>query len=291
MQRPTNKIPSVIPRRDIPLARTSDDDGRLEVRPFTAHRILSGVFPAQSSVSLAWTQARPGKDVALRCHSTRGLLIILEGRAVLLGGPGRNVEAGDVITLPALQQYGFTAIGPDGLHALHVSFDSDSTSHTDVAQTLAQLLRKNDARLQTTLNNEFFSLLRGSSLDSARKVDALHPALRTLSEAFAAVRSDGSMLGVYGAEPCHSGPLDAGELAVADLVFETCKHYLARLSTAPLTGMLALRADAAERRLASLAALDSSTYVRLLRVLDGSWDMVDAITQPLARQIAAKLSS
>ena len=97
MQQPIHKRPSVIPRSDIPVSRASHH-GDLEVRPFLTHKLLGSLLPP-SFVSLAWTHAPAGKDIALRSHPTPGLLIILEGRAVLLGGLPRKVEAGDVVTL------------------------------------------------------------------------------------------------------------------------------------------------------------------------------------------------
>lgn len=182
MEQPTNKFPSVIPRSDIPVSRASHD-GDLEIRPFVAHKLLSSLLPS-SSVSLAWTEARAGKDVALRSHERPGLLIILEGRAVLIGRLTRKVEAGDVITLPRDHEYGFTAVGPAGLHALHVTFDGDSEASAEGACSLPQLLARNEARLQTTLNNPFFSLLRRRGIDTERKRAAMREALRVFSDAF-----------------------------------------------------------------------------------------------------------
>jgi hypothetical protein len=176
------KYPSVIPRRDIPVAPGSDA-ASFEVRPFKAHELLGSVLPT-SAVTLAWTQARSGRDVPLRSHPTSGLLIVLEGRAVLIGGLTRKVEAGDVVMLPRDHAYGFTAVGPDGLHALHVAFGAELAVRSDDAATLTQLLARNDARLQTTLNNSFFSLLRRGGIDSERKRAAMRECLRVFSDAF-----------------------------------------------------------------------------------------------------------
>lgn len=180
MEQQTNKFPSVVPRSDIPV---SPAEGNLEVQPFLAHKVLGSMLP-HSAVSLAWTQARSGKDVALRAHPTPGLLIILEGRAVLIGGLNRKVEAGDVIMLPRDLEYGFTAVGPAGLNALHVAFEGDSEAYTDEALSLQQLLARNEMRLQTTLNNSFFMLLRRRGIDSERKRTAMRESLRVFSDAF-----------------------------------------------------------------------------------------------------------
>ena len=58
-----------------------------------------------------------------------------------------------------------------------VSFDGDPMSYTDEALTLQQLLTRNEARLQTTLNNSFFSLLRRRGIDNERKRVAMREAI------------------------------------------------------------------------------------------------------------------
>jgi hypothetical protein len=287
MEQQANKVPSVIPRSDIPVALGSSGDS-LEVQPFTAHRLLSSLLPS-SPVSLAWTKAHAGRDVELRSQPTPGLLIILEGRAVLIGALSRNVEGGDVITLPANQKYGFTAIGPAGLQALLVSLAGDSLSYADDAQTLSQLVGRNDARLQTTLNNDFFLALRGRAVEASRKTKVLTEALCVLSDAFETLRVTRRMVR-EGANSLEDAPLDDAELIVAQLVFTTCKHYLARLSWPLVEDRQAAtqygpRADK-EPNLALLAGFDPPTYVRLQRVLDRSWDTVDALTQPLVRLLS-----
>jgi mannose-6-phosphate isomerase-like protein (cupin superfamily) len=332
MEQQTNKSPSVIPRSDIPVT-PSGDDGSLEVRPFMANKILSSLMPAASAVSMSWTQARSGKDVPLRSHPTPGLLIILEGRAVLIGGLNRKVEAGDVVTLPANHQYGFSAVGPAGLNAIHVSFDGDPLSYTDEALTLQQLLARNEARLQTTLNNSFFSLLRRRGIDSERKRTAMREALRVFSDAFqtllftrqATCRDDeyasefnqhlleelghNNLLKVSGMTAvskdavlramsswfCHQMlVLDNAEKAVVNLVLESGGYYLGTLSMPMFEGDSAqnyfdthAEDDAHHKELSVglLEGLHPHTYVRLQRVLDSSWDMVDAMTQRFAELI------
>ncbi|HXK18033.1 MAG TPA: hypothetical protein VNG33_09530 [Polyangiaceae bacterium] len=332
MDTQTRKSPSVVPRSDIPVS-AGTGDASLEVRHFMAHKTLSKLLPSASAVSMAWTQAHSGKDVPLRSHPTPGLLIILEGRAILIGGMNRKVEAGDVVTLPARHEYGFTAVGPAGLHALHVSFDGDPMSYTDEALTLAQLLARNEARLQTTLNNSFFSLLRRRGIDTDRKRVAMREALRVFSDAFqtllftrqATCRDEeyssqfnqhlleelghNKLLSVSGATAvsrdavlramsswfCHQMlVLDNAEKAVVNLVLETGGYYLGTLSMPMFEGDSAQRyfdthaEDDAHHKDLSVALLDGlhpHTYVRLQRVLDASWDMVDGMTQRFAELI------
>ncbi len=331
MEQQDKKSPSVVPRSAIPVA-PAGNDGNFEVRPFLAHKVLGNMLP-RSAVSMAWTEARSGKDVGLRSHPTPGLLIILEGRAILIGGLNRKVEAGDVITLPRDLEYGFTAVGPAGLHALHVAFDGDAPSYTDEALTLQQLLARNEARLQTTLNNSFFSLLRRRGIDSERKRVAMRESVRVFSDAFqtllftrqATCRDEEyagqfnqhllEELGHNGLLPvsgtswvakdavlramsswfCHQMlVLDNAEKAVVNLVLETGGYYLGTLSMPLFEGDVSQRYfdthaedDAHHKELSAalLEGLHPHTYVRLQRVLDASWDMVDAMTQRFAHLI------
>jgi mannose-6-phosphate isomerase-like protein (cupin superfamily) len=174
--------PSVIPRSDIPISDAPEDLG-LEVRLFDAHALLSSVVP-RSDVALAWTHARPGQEVPARSHATRGLLIILDGEGELTGAMHRSVGQGDVITVPAGQEYGFRAIGAQGLHALHVAFGEGSTVRPPLGGPLEQLLERNQARAQLLLQNPFFMLLREGKLESSRKRAMMRECLRVFSDAF-----------------------------------------------------------------------------------------------------------
>lgn len=331
MEKQLNKSPSVVPRSAIPVS-PRQAEGELEVRPFLAHQVLGALLP-RSAVSLAWTRAEPGRDVAQRSHPTPGLLIVLEGRAILTGALKCKVEAGDVITLPRDHEYGFTEVGPLGLHALHVAFGGEPSSYTDQATSLEQLLQRNEARLQTTLNNSFFSLLRRRGIDTDRKRTAMRESLRVFSDAFqtllftrqATCRDESyagqfnqhlleelghnDLLSVSGVTPvsrdavlramsswfCHQMlVLDNAEKAVVNLVLETGGYYLGTLSMPLFEGDSAQRyfdthaeddAHHKEQSATLLEGLHPHSYVRLQRVLDSAWDMVDAMTQRFAELI------
>jgi mannose-6-phosphate isomerase-like protein (cupin superfamily) len=182
-QRMNGSRPSVIPRSDIPISDAPEDMG-LEVRPFGAHAFLSSVVP-RSNVSLAWTHAKPGQEVGLRSHSTRGLLIILDGSGELVGALSRTVEQGDVITIPRGHEYGFKRIGTQGLHALLVAFgDEAEAAPTEESEALKELLGRNEARAGQLLNNPFFLLLREGKLESEKKRAMMRECLRVFSDAF-----------------------------------------------------------------------------------------------------------
>src|SRR5262245_37493697 len=112
--------PSVIPRSEIPPSSASADP-QLDVRQFRAHALLGKVMPG-SGGSVAWAHVHQDQAVALRSDPKPGLLIIVHGRAELVGDQRRAVEQGDVLTIPANQVYGFTSVGPSGLQAVHVTF-------------------------------------------------------------------------------------------------------------------------------------------------------------------------
>jgi len=174
--------PSVIPRSDIPIS-AAPEDSDLEVRPFDAHSILSGVVP-RSDVTMAWTHARYGQDVAPRSHPSRGLLIILEGSAELFGSISRRVEQGDAVMLPSGLDYGFRSVGPQGLHALHVSFGNEPAGESSQQHSVERLLQRNEARAQMLLQNPFFELLRGARLASAERRAMMAECLRVFSDGF-----------------------------------------------------------------------------------------------------------
>ncbi len=174
--------PSIVPRSTIPVSLASEDAG-LEVRPFLAHRVLRGAV-SQSAVTLAWTHAKPHQDVPLRSHPTPGLLIVLRGKAELVGTTTRGVEQGDVITLPSNHQYGLTGVGPDGFHALYLAFRKDASLESHEVSTLSQLLRCNDARLQRSLVGPYFGMLRTGVLSSPRTRARFRDCARVFSDAF-----------------------------------------------------------------------------------------------------------
>jgi len=130
--------PSVIPRSEIPASVVSADS-HLDVRQFRAHALLGKMMPG-SAVSVAWTHVRQDHEVALRSDPKPGLLIIVDGRAELVGDKRRAVEQGDVLAIPANHSYGFTAVGPRGLHAVHVTFPEPEDGRI---RTLKQLLARN----------------------------------------------------------------------------------------------------------------------------------------------------
>ncbi len=173
--------PSVIPRSDVPIS-SAPGDADMEVRPFVAHGLLRASVP--ETIGLAWTHAKPGRDVALRSHPIPGLLVILQGRAELTGRTRRFVEQGDVVTLPSHHEYGFASVGHAGLTALHVAFRKDPEYRTDEILSLEHLLARNEVRAQLSIEGPAFQLLRNGALDGVRSRARFIDSIRVFSDAF-----------------------------------------------------------------------------------------------------------
>jgi mannose-6-phosphate isomerase-like protein (cupin superfamily) len=171
--------PSVIPRSEIPISAGAADF-QLDTRQFRAHALLGKVMPG-SGVSVAWTYLRQDQEVALRSDAKQGLLIIVHGRAELVGDRGRVVEQGDVLAIPANQAYGFTSVGPSGLQAVHVTF---AEPEDGPVRTLKQVSARNEVRAQRTLTNPFYSMLRDRKLETPRRRALLIEGARVFADAF-----------------------------------------------------------------------------------------------------------
>lgn len=171
--------PSVVPRSEIPPSPIPAD-GQLDVRQFRAHALLGKILPG-TAVSVAWTYVRQDQEVSLRSDPKPGLLIIVHGQAQLVGAHGRAVEQGDVLAIPAHQSYGFSAVGPSGLQAVHVTFPEQTDGRV---RTLKQLLSRNEARAQIALGNPFYSMLRERKLDTPRKRALMREGSRVFADAF-----------------------------------------------------------------------------------------------------------
>lgn len=171
--------PSVVPRSEVPICGTSREP--LEIRAFDGHSTLRTATP--QSVAMALTFAHPGQVIAPRSHEHRSMLIVLHGSAELIGLGQKRLEQGDVVTLPADREYGFTEVGPAGLHALHVTFREEAEVPPE-ATTLEQLLAYNEFRASRALQSPYFRLLKNGGLVSLERRARLRDAIRVFSDAF-----------------------------------------------------------------------------------------------------------
>jgi mannose-6-phosphate isomerase-like protein (cupin superfamily) len=75
-------------------------------------------------ICVIFVDAEPGRGPSLHTHPYEELLIILEGQATLDDGAAkREVEAGDIVLIPAGQPHGFVNSGEGQLRQIdiHVS--------------------------------------------------------------------------------------------------------------------------------------------------------------------------
>ena len=171
--------PSIIPRSEIPVS-SGGGDLQLDVRQFRAHTLLGKAMPG-NAVSVTWMHVRQDQEVALRRDHQPGLLIIVHGRAELVGDRARPVEQGDVLAIPARQVYGFASVGANGLQAVHVTFPEAGDGRV---RALPQLLARNEVRAQATLNNPFYSMLREGRLDTPGRRALMIEGSRVFANAF-----------------------------------------------------------------------------------------------------------
>lgn len=171
----------IVPRDEIP-AQTPEGPG-LSIRPFSAHqRLGSAVQP--ETVSMAWLSVPQGQSTSLRSHAEKSLLIVLQGSAELFGRSTRDVEHGDVVTLPAKHEYGFRNICGPVLQVLHVLFKAERTGKVEDICSLEQLLRRNEERARLTMENPYFTMLRTGALQSEDARGRFRDYARVFCDAF-----------------------------------------------------------------------------------------------------------
>ena len=192
--------PFVVARDQIPAI--IDTATNLHARHFVAHEEIARA--ASTGAALAWIEAPAGGRVELRAHHAPTLLAILRGRATLVGtvataGAGRaapamnavtgaagarQVEPGDVLTVPAEHSYGFAQIHAD-LHVLQVALQEQSgEAEAERELSLDSLLARNGVRAKQALESPFYVLLRDALLDTQDKRAAACEAIRVFSDAF-----------------------------------------------------------------------------------------------------------
>ncbi len=108
----------------------------------------------------------------------------MRGAGEITGKERASLEEGDVVTLPADHEYGFTKVGSDGLQALLVTFPGGVRAGASDVTSLPQLLARNEARTRLTLEGPYFRMLASGVLESNRNRDRFRDAARVLSDAF-----------------------------------------------------------------------------------------------------------
>jgi hypothetical protein len=180
MQSTISTTPFVVAREQIPAATNADEP--VQARPFAGHELMAQI--ASPGAQLCWLEARAGQEVPLRSHAGPSLLLILRGRASLVGAGEQAIEQGDVLTLPSGQKYGFSNIDVD-LHVLHVALPhGPAIESDDPALSLERLLERHRQRAREILETPGYMVLRNGSLNTAHRRSTACEALRVFSDAF-----------------------------------------------------------------------------------------------------------
>lgn len=170
--------------------------GDVRVEGFATHPLLQSAVPGEA-VAFSWVRVPPGGAWSVEAQKARGLLIVLEGRASLLGAGDRIVERGDVATLPPGQSYEIVDQFGTGLSALEVRFDpgvATDTTHATAGRlspppveapfTLEGLLAKNEALAEEVLKNPYFRMIQEGGLDTEETRGLFRDRLRVFCDAF-----------------------------------------------------------------------------------------------------------
>lgn len=177
--------PFVVSREQIPAI--IDTGSAVRARPFVAHEQIARA--ASTGAALAWLEAPAGGKVELRSHRGPTLLAVMRGRAALVGTASiatakRQVEQGDVLTVPPDHSYGFAQIEAD-LHVLQVTLQPQTGEGAAERElSLGSLLARNKQRAEQVLESPFYVQLRDGLLDTRDKRSAACEAIRVFSDAF-----------------------------------------------------------------------------------------------------------
>jgi hypothetical protein len=150
------------------------------MRPFRGVRLLGATVPARG-VALELVQVLPGEHVARRA-SSRTLMMVLDGGGELVSEARHPVQTGDSITIPESSPYEITA-GPKGFEALAVAFSNQQGEMVRQVLTLEQLLARNQARTEASLQKPMFRKLMGDGLRDSAERHRFYECLRVFSEA------------------------------------------------------------------------------------------------------------
>lgn len=178
----TIEKPFVVRRDEIP-ASSAAEDRELDRRPFQAHQLLASAM-VSSETTLSWLEVPAGQYVAPRRHQEPSLLLILRGSGELIGSEKREIEQGDVLTLPAGHDYGFSAVAPGGIEALHVVLRAGNRDESEREVTLHDLLARNASRASAALNTPYFRMLHDGTLSTARARQRFRHCARVFSDLF-----------------------------------------------------------------------------------------------------------
>ncbi|OBK24378.1 hypothetical protein A5634_03320 [Mycobacterium asiaticum] len=150
---------------------------------FSAHPELGEMLPGEGQIALGWIDGDQ-HQILTRSAEFDTMLLVLGGQARL--SDERDLQVGDVVTVPAGSSYRLAVTAADGLAALAITFRADTAAETpdEDACSLATLLERNEQRVRNTSQGSMFALVDDGTLDDPAGREEFLRRIRPLSDTF-----------------------------------------------------------------------------------------------------------
>jgi quercetin dioxygenase-like cupin family protein len=163
-----------------------------QLMDFTKHSELSSFLPEVSSTSLSWVHLDSGQILETHVHPVASMVIVADGSGCTRGDAEVDIQAGDVVMIPAGVEHGFVGAGNDGFWALSLQFEGrglyqDPENPLVIFKTdcLDSLLSGTRRRSNTFRKNRIFGLVESGALDDRETRRLFLRLLQVWSDAFA----------------------------------------------------------------------------------------------------------
>ncbi|SRR5260370_5712744 len=186
----------VISRAEIPALRTVvvDDVERDigQLLDFSKHSALSSFLPEESATSLSWVHLDPDQVLEVHVHPVASMVIVAEGSGRTCGDVEVDMQAGDIVLIPAGVEHGFVGAGANGFWALSLQFEGrglyenrESPLVTFSASCINSLLSGSRRRSEAFRANPIFDLIDSGALEDHETRGLFMRLLQVWSNAFA----------------------------------------------------------------------------------------------------------
>jgi quercetin dioxygenase-like cupin family protein len=93
------------------------------LKDFHRHPSLKEFMPDLARLSMSWVRLEPDEELAVHVHPTKSMIAIANGEGRVTGDLSEELQAGDVVIVPAGARHGFVGAGTAGFWALSVQFE------------------------------------------------------------------------------------------------------------------------------------------------------------------------
>jgi quercetin dioxygenase-like cupin family protein len=132
---------TIIPRTEIQLVTEITEDGEThslgEQRDFRRNPVLAKFLSEQARLAIAWVRLGAGQVLEPHRHPVRSMILVCQGRGVVLDQVEIPLVEGDAVLVPAGYLHGFKGLEPDGVAGLSIQFDDrglyEDVEHPQVA--------------------------------------------------------------------------------------------------------------------------------------------------------------